>query len=337
MNSSRRKLRGFTLIELLVVIAIIAILVSLLLPAVQQVREAARKTQCADNLHNIGVAMANYEVTYTRLPPSMAIDPTGTKNSSWSVQGRLMPFLEQGNIYKQIDTQVAWSNYPILSGFQVPVYACPSDPSSDKGRDPGSGLILMPTTYGFNFGTWFIYDPSTNKGGDGLFHPNSNYRIASVTDGTSHTLVAAEVHGWQAYTRNAGTPPATAPTTAAEVATIADMGLKDRILPDGTGTGHTEWANGHCHHSGFTTTLGPNTRVTYVYGGVTYDIDYASRQEGTSTSTLSYAALTARSFHPGIVQGVLLDGVVRGFSENMSLQIWRALGTRAGSEVIGNY
>jgi hypothetical protein len=112
-------------------------------------------------------------------------------------------------------------------------------------------------------------------------------------------------------------------------------GSADRLLPNGVGTGHTEWANGHCHHSGFTTTLTPNTAVPYVYNGVTYkNCDYNSQQEGGSSTLPSYAALTSRSFHPGVVNVVLMDGSVRTVSETVELAIWRALGTRAGNEAV---
>lgn len=331
------KRNGFTLIELLVVIAIIAILIALLLPAVQQAREAARRIQCRNNLKQIALSVHSYESTNNALPPSMAIIPTTTSNSSWSIHGRLLPFMEQVNIYSRIDLSRPWGNFPIISNFRVPAYACPSDPKSDRARDTGTnGIFLMPTCYGFNFGTWMVYNPTTGQGGDGITFPNSRITIASITDGTSNTLLASEVHAWTAYTRNGGPPATTVPSDTAAVALCAASGLKDRILPaTKDGTGHTEWANGHSHHSGFTTTLTPNSDVIFVDAGVTYpNTDYASRQEGSSTTSVSYSALNSRSYHTGIVQSALCDGSVRSFSSNIDLSVWRAMGTRNSGEIL---
>lgn len=328
------------MIELLVVIAIIAILIALLLPAVQQAREAARRTQCKNNLKQIALAIHNYESTERVFPPSMAINPTTTSNSSWSIHGRILPYLEQVNLYSQIDLQKSWGNFPIISNFRVPVYACPSDPKSDRSRDTGTnGIFLMPTCYGFNFGTWQVYNPTTGQGGDGFTFPNSKITMGSITDGTSNTLLASEVHAWAAYTRNGGPPSTAVPANKDIVAQYADSGIKDRLFP-GTrdGSGHTEWANGHSHHSGFTTTLTPNTDVVYTYNSVEYhNMDYASRQEGSHLTSVSYSSITSRSHHTGIVQSALLDGSVRAFSSNIDLGVWRALGTRDGGEVLSEF
>jgi prepilin-type processing-associated H-X9-DG protein len=123
------------------------------------------------------------------------------------------------------------------------------------------------------------------------------------------------------------------PQTVGEVAVIADSGLKDRLNADKTGTGHTEWTNGHSHHSCFTTTLTPNTRVPFVFNGVLYNIDFNSRQEGSSTTRPSYGVLTARSWHGGMVNACMMDGSVHSIGNSIDRSIWQALGTRSGGEV----
>lgn len=326
--------RGFTLIELLVVIAIIGILVGLLLPAVQAAREAARRMSCRNNLKQISLAVMNYESTYGRLPPSTVIDPAVTStanNEAWGVHGRILPFLEQGNLAAQVDLSRGWDHQMVLDGMQVPVYACPSDPGADRIRDTGADRpSLFPTTYGFNFGTWFVYDPKTRRGGDGAFFPNSFLGMKAFTDGTSSTLMAAEVRAWTHYTRNGGPPSTVIPSSPAEVVAAAVSGTQFK------NTGHTEWTDGRVHHTGFTTTLAPNTEVVMQKDGVEYNIDYNSWQEGRHgrDGNPTFAAITSRSYHSGTVQATLMDGSVRGITDTIDLTTWRALSTRSGGEVV---
>src|SRR5262245_12961390 len=107
---AEKRSTGFTLIELLVVVAIIGVLVALLLPAVPKVREAARRTQCKNNLKQIGLACHDYVSSFDAFPPSMAIVPTISSNASWSVHGRIMPYIDQVNFYNKIDLQQSWSS-----------------------------------------------------------------------------------------------------------------------------------------------------------------------------------------------------------------------------------
>lgn len=353
MSQSRFRSAGFTLIELLVVIAIIAVLIALLLPAVQQAREAARRTRCKNNLKQIGLAMHNYHSSNGVFPPSYClILPVVTGGSSWSIHGRLMPFMDQSNLYNQINLQQGWSSQPIISGIRVPVYACPSDPKSDQLRVQSGSPSLYPNNYGFNFGSWFVFDPVSGRGGDGITHPNSKISIAHITDGTSQTLLASEVHAWSAYTRNGGDVPATflthssssavIPSTQAEFLQLIGLGVTDRVDPTTLdGTGHTEWANGHSHHSGFTTTASPNTKVEATLAtpsAATYpNMDYASRQEGSDPAKPSYSLITSRSYHTGTVNSAFADGAVRSISQNIDLRVWRSLGTRSGGEVVGEF
>ena len=335
---------GFTLIELLVVIAIIAILVALLLPAVQQAREAARRTQCKNQLKQIGLAMHNYETAHRLFPPSAAFGATiaQNQNASWSIHGRLLPFLEQGALYDQVALDVAWDDQAVLSGLKIPVYACPSDPNSDVARDVSPKLAspLYPTTYGFNFGTWMVYNPVTKQIGDGMFGPNSKISFRDVVDGTSNTLMASEMHARQMYGRNEGISGSGSIPAANLGAVIAEI---PTTMAWCRPNGHTEWPDGRVHHQGFTTAAPPNAKVVVPFSAaqnqcpVGSSIDYTSNQEATSDTAPTYAVITARSYHKGMVNAVLMDGSTRSISENINLGIWRALGTRSGGEVLGEF
>ena len=141
--------------------------------------------------------------------------------------------------------------------------------------------------------------------------------------------MAAEVKAWQPYLRNGGPPTTTIPADRFVAAAIAAS------APDFKSTGHTEWPDGRVHHTGFTVTLTPNSFVEYNNGGTIVDVDYNSWQEGKNgrTGSPTYAIITSRSHHPGIVNVALMDGSARSVSENINLQVWRALGTRIGGEV----
>jgi len=327
-TSSALRRRGFTLIELLVVIAIIAILIALLLPAVQQAREAARRASCKNNLKQIGLALHNYEETYKRYPPGGDY-PVVLTADRWSVHARLLPFLEQANLQRLIDWNQSYSAQPLVTQTRVEIYLCPSD-VNDMAR-PDGALTHYPISYGANYGTWFVWNPLTGAGGAGMFFPNSGLRQRDVADGTTNTLAFAEVKAFTAYLRDGGTPPngATPPASPLDVS-----GYGGNFK---TNSGHTEWVDARAHQTGFTTTFGPNTVVPHVSGGTTYDVDYNSNREGKTTDQITYAAVTSRSHHAGIVHVLLMDGSSRSVSENINIATWRSLGTRAGGEVVSEF
>ena len=332
-NGHRGK-SGFTLVELLVVIAIIGILIAILLPAVQMAREAARRTQCANNLKQLALATQNYHDTLKRLPPSTIVDTTVTStgnNGAWGVHGRILHFLEQGNLYEKVDIGQAWDFQEAIDGLKIPGYSCPSDVGALQERDPGNGKVtLWPTSYGFNMGTWFVYDPETGNGGDGVFFPNSFLRLSSVHDGLSNTVLCAEVRGWNPYTRNGGPSQINIPNTIDEAIAVVNSGDQFK------NTGHTEWPDGRVHHSGFTSTMTPNTIVPVEMNGQVFDMDFNSWQEGKNggSGSPTYAMITSRSYHPGIVQVAMVDGSVQQVSETIELPVWRAMSTRNGGEVV---
>ncbi|QDT63242.1 DUF1559 domain-containing protein [Calycomorphotria hydatis] len=336
---SRR--HGFTLIELLVVIAIIAILIALLLPAVQQAREAARRSQCKNNLKQMALAVHNYHDLAGTLPPLSCIPQTGfsgANNGSWSTHGRILPMLEQGNVFAKVSLDVAWDDQPVISGLKIPTYACPSDPNSDLARSTGKAAeILYATNYGFNAGQWFIWDPSDNSYGTGMFHPNAKLMFRDCTDGTSNTLMIGEVKAWTPYVRNIASAPTNLDPASADIAGIASGG-EEKLSADGSkNTGHTEWPDGRVHHGGFTVQFGPNTVVPYNDGTDDFDIDFNSQQEGKDVTNPTYAAITTRSYHIGGIQVALMDGSARFISENIDLTLWRNLGARNDGEVIGEF
>jgi prepilin-type N-terminal cleavage/methylation domain-containing protein len=333
--------RGFTLIELLVVIAIIAILIGLLLPAVQQAREAARRTQCKNNLKQIGLALHNYLDAFTVFPPTMCVGPGD--GGEWSLPARILPYVEQNSMYNVIDfsrdynqTSTAFPNG--VKALRVPMLLCPSDPN-DRQRTTSAGVPEhYPLCYGANLGTWFVFDPVTKQSGDGAFGPNGRTRDRDFVDGMTNTLCFSEVKAFTPYARNATSPLA---ANIAPPASVADLcAFVSGAAEFQTNSGHTEWADGRAHHVGFTTTFIPNTPVLCTNGpnGV-QDLDYTSQREDNpeGTTNRTYAAVTSRSHHEGIVQSLLMDGSARGISENVDLQVWRRLGTRAGGEVVGEF
>ncbi len=335
--------RAFTLIELLVVIAIIATLIGLLVPAVQKVREEAQRTKCQNNLKQIGLAVHNFESTLGVYPPSMIAPIGGTfasNNGSWSVQGRILPSIEQVAAFLKVNLEQAWDaqGNTGVPTTRIPVYVCPSE-TNDVVRVDASGLpYVYPVNYGFNFGTWLVYDPATGKGGDGVFFPNAKLRQADIKDGMTNTLCASEVKAFTSYMRNTADPSATPPATPAAVAALAAGGQKKLGPNRNDNTGHTEWPDGRVHHSGITTVFTPNTVVPFTDAGINYDIDFNSRQEGSSATAKTYAAITARSYHTGgVVNALMMDGSIRPVATSIGLPTWRALGTRHGGEVAADF
>lgn len=332
---------GFTLIELLVVIAIIAILVALLLPAVQQAREAARRTSCKNNMKQLGLAMHNYLETHSAFPPAGVVNPALTSQQPWSAQAFLLPFLEGGNTYSLIDFSQGYHSAANMNAFppygpaalRVSVLLCPSEPN-DRARINTSTNQAehYPLNYALGMGIFEVYNPTNGRDGGAAFAVNGRLRERDFTDGLSNTIGMSEVKAFNPRFHDTTFSVTTVPTSPADVASVINTSTGWS-----TGNGHTEWVCGRAIHCGFTTTFTPNTRVPYTTGGVTYDIDVSSHREGSSTTNMTYGVITSRSYHKGMVNSLLMDGSVRSIGENIDLFTWRNLGQRGDSNVVGEF
>ncbi|XZE32383.1 DUF1559 domain-containing protein [Pirellulaceae bacterium SH501] len=320
--------RAFTLVELLVVLAIIGILIGLLLPAVQAAREAARRMSCQNNLRQTGIALHNHESAQNGFPPLGDYNEFGN-TVYWSLHARLLPYCEQSNLQSSIDFSKPISQQPSVAKIRVPYLICPSEPN-DRERPDGPSFIHYPLNYAANAGDWYIFQPPHDRG-TGVFVLNRWLKISEIRDGCSNTLGISEVKAFTAYLRDGGIPnaPALRPESPDQVSAMGGEFKSD--------SGHTEWVDARVHQTGFTTTFSPNTLVPHTQDGKTFDIDFNSTREGRSNSLPTYAVVTSRSHHLGGVNSFKMDGSVHFISSAIDRNVWQALGTRAGGEVVGDH
>ncbi len=334
MKRNRKHRAGFTLVELLVVIAVIGILVALLLPAVQAAREAARRTSCANNLKQLGLALHLHHDTMKYFPSQRddAFAPTVPHFRSfyrWSPLALLTPYLEQSNIYNRIDLRQplyvfspgpppSVTAHPDLAeevAIRVDVFHCPSDTNDRISAEWGATNYVACQGSGLNGGNY--------RGADGLFYIDSRKRFRDIQDGTSHTAAFSESllgHGGPSITRgqaNQGPQGALASVWNAAAPTIDDSWCLNDGSPVLFQRGE-KWADGSVNDTGYHHFRPPNSKINDCYS--------------------RFAALkSARSHHPGGVMLLLADGSVRFVSENVQLITWRNVGAIADGNPVGDY
>ncbi len=297
-RSNIRQKQGFTLVELLVVIAIIGILIGMLLPAVQQVREAARRIQCANNVRQSSLAILNFESSNMRFPPGWTSQNDSNLLPGWGWSAQILPFLEQGNLASQIrfNDPITTADNSLVHQEVVPGFLCPSDPDGEilnfggdgsqsdpapvgngsSTRDSGGsqqGLMLARSNYSGVFGSIASNDDPFD--GEGIFFGNSRIGFRNILDGSSNTMMIGE-------RRN-------------------DLGA--------------------------VTWLGIFPEVTEPFARIVGATDRAP-----NASTDSFEDF--RSYHSGGVNMGFADGSTQFIDDNIGDDTFRDLGTRQGGEVV---
>jgi prepilin-type N-terminal cleavage/methylation domain-containing protein/prepilin-type processing-associated H-X9-DG protein len=317
----RTQRQGFTLIELLVVIAIIGVLVALLLPAVQSAREAARRSQCVNNLKQVGLALSNYESALGCYP----FNRTSKTYYNWSALSQIVPYVEQLGLYNALNfdqapytivmgsTRIAGEQNSTVSQSMIGILLCPSD-RQERISDQG----MAPSNYQVNVGSGLVANGSIRAVSgvtpDGISYENSSVKISQIRDGTSNTLAFSESliglgidqaefqSVWLQHIRNSANFPACA------VPALATTWYGDRC---------SAWIIGSFPGAAVTFFNPPNSQRPDCY---------------VSNSVSGLAG--PRSSHPGGVNAVFCDGHVAFLKDSMPADIMHALATRAKGEVI---
>jgi prepilin-type N-terminal cleavage/methylation domain-containing protein/prepilin-type processing-associated H-X9-DG protein len=356
--------RGFTLIELLVVIAIIAVLVALLLPAVQQAREAARRSQCRNNLKQLGLALNNYESSFNTLPPGRVVYISPTDDGSAAANGnattgtgdcfsafaQLLPQLDQNPIFNLINFN-SGPDTPAndqVVGDQPPVFLCPSDSATQSLAQ--DGIFAGITNYVMNTGNTFsvsIRNPSGNPV-NGIFFENSRVRISDIRDGTSSTICLSEqilsdpADATGTKINNAsGVWTGVTPSTGFALTTGNNNSNNGPELINYPGdcvggnklqlTRGNRLLYGAPGHTMYNHVRGPNDAQIDCRGGLPH-----SSRNAYWWARLSHN-VASHSKHVGGVHSLFVDGHVQFINNSINLPTWQALGSRNGGEVPGEF
>lgn len=340
---------AFTLVELLIVIAIIGILIALLLPAIQKVREAAARIQCANNLRQVGLSAFSYESANKCFPPSYRGNQIGGAPGYydlWGTLALLTPHLEQTAVYNSINLDLTMYQLTSPYGIQapvavqtfVPVFVCPSD--TMKAVCNGAYAIpgdLQPTNYAFCLGTGTSTGKTAWLGSpwdaDGVFYAQSRVRIGDIGDGTSNTVGASE--------RILGAGPESTTVAARSEIDPQTMFVNPGMETNDANCGSTLRIN-FSQRRMYTWVAGEPRCTSYNHYYLPNDPvnpDCVANFTGTDPLTRSsgHGLSTARSKHIGGVNVWFCDGSTRFIANGISLRTWRALATRSGGEVVVGY